>query len=317
MPQVARGDERLMVRLWQDPLHAIQSDWYQLIGSGNADETLSIPRELPETIRSRRHGRYALRLLAIMPDTPYAEDRENRRRQRNAIVSALTSGGFIPNDPDHIGYFVMPRLTIAAEDFAATCKDGGLRNRCVALVGFERYTGTGIRDWQTVEVLWLSGQDFGSLDDISALLVAMGHPPTSSAVLLGPHTSGALRAMADQVSSDPDGGDGLWGRLNEFPFDVAGVLGPEPARGTDSTAGRRLDGESDQSGERGMRPTVDAGAIAEQRRRLRIVSSWATVPLDLLLGEPGYSIDERYSVSGSWRENPRKGVQVRRACADT
>ena len=24
-----------------------------------------------------------------------------------------------------------------------------------------------------------------------------------------------------------------------------------------------------------------------------------------------------YSVSGSWRENPRKGVQVRRACADT
>ena len=23
------------------------------------------------------------------------------------------------------------------------------------------------------------------------------------------------------------------------------------------------------------------------------------------------------SVSGSWRENPRKGVQVRRACADT
>ena len=27
--------------------------------------------------------------------------------------------------------------------------------------------------------------------------------------------------------------------------------------------------------------------------------------------------DRRSSVSGSWRENPRKGVQVRRACADT
>ena len=25
----------------------------------------------------------------------------------------------------------------------------------------------------------------------------------------------------------------------------------------------------------------------------------------------------RSSVSGSWRENPRKGMQVRRACADT
>ena len=37
----------------------------------------------------------------------------------------------------------------------------------------------------------------------------------------------------------------------------------------------------------------------------------------VFVGRPHAHEDLRSSVSGSWRENPRKGVQVRRACADT
>ena len=76
VPQVAQRNERLMARLWQDPLHAIQSDWYQLIDFVNEYERLPVAKELPETIHSRGHGVFTLRLLAIMPDTPYVEDRE-------------------------------------------------------------------------------------------------------------------------------------------------------------------------------------------------------------------------------------------------
>ena len=38
--------------------------------------------------------------------------------------------------------------------------------------------------------------------------------------------------------------------------------------------------------------------------------------VDRLLSNQGVNVWTS-SVSGSWRENPRKGVQVRRACADT
>ena len=37
----------------------------------------------------------------------------------------------------------------------------------------------------------------------------------------------------------------------------------------------------------------------------------------LLVGKSFLFEERESSVSGSWRENPRKGVQVRRACADT
>ena len=74
-----------MARLWQDPLYAIQRDWYQLIDFVNEYGRLPISKELPATITSRNPDPFSLRLLVIVPDTPYAEDRENRRRQRTAV----------------------------------------------------------------------------------------------------------------------------------------------------------------------------------------------------------------------------------------
>ena len=77
-------------------------------------------------------------------------------------------------------------------------------------------------------------------------------------------------------------------------------------------------------------PSVDPRSMSATGPRYR--SSWLTVFADgWSAGENGGSPagvargprfgaraeDARSSVSGSWRENPRKGVQVRRACADT
>lgn len=54
-----------------------------------------------------------LHVLAVMvPNGPYAEDKEWRLRTRYAVVAALTELGYTPEDPEHIDYV----------DFDRTCK---------------------------------------------------------------------------------------------------------------------------------------------------------------------------------------------------
>lgn len=54
-----------------------------------------------------------LHILAVMvPGGSYPEDRETRIRSRYAVISGLSSAGYIPNDPEHIGYI----------DFSTLCE---------------------------------------------------------------------------------------------------------------------------------------------------------------------------------------------------
>ena len=73
----------------------------------------------------------------------------------------------------------------------------------------------------------------------------------------------------------------------------------------------------------GRRPMADAPSAPERR-----VQMWRRGPesargrsvtrnLPATIGRGVFGEHPLSSVSGSWRENPRKGVQVRRACADT
>ena len=283
VPQTSQGDEGLMARLWQDPLYAIQTDWYQLIDFVNDYGRLPISRELPATISARSQEAFTLRLLAIMPDTPYAEDRENRRRQRTAVVSALTAQGFVPRDPEHIGYFVMPRLSTSP----ACAPPYSPLGRCVALVGFERYDGTRGQESHSIEVLWLSAQDFTRMDHFAALLAAMRYPHDAPAVLLGPYTSGALRALADP---DSTGGARSWNDLNTFPLSAAPIL-CGAARSASAASPDALCGNTEARNEERRPVAVTPETVEIQRHRLQLVSSWATAPLDLLFGRPDLRVD--------------------------
>ena len=294
--QAVFGDELVMARLWQDPLHAVQNHWFELIEYVEQRRTLPLSVELPRTIRMFPRELTDLRLLVTMPSTPYVEDRENRRRQRHAVVSALTAQGFEPEDPEHVGYFLMPRLAAASEDPTHPC-DGRYRSgRCVALVGFENYRNDASA---LVQVLWLSADDLADLDQIAALLAAVRHPIDRPAVLLGPFTSGALLDMTHALqpptttspAADPID---IANSLNQFPTNAATVLCPprapdfswfRPPPRPEDCGPRRL----------GTMPLVTepitSNAIIDQRQNLRILSAWATAPLHLLYDRDTYRID--------------------------
>ena len=282
-PQSASGEELVMARLWQDPLHAIQGHWHRIVDYVGEHRTLPLSMDYPPTVRAFPSQSANLRLLVLMPSSPYVEDRESRRRQRHAVVSALTAYGFQPDDPEHIGYLVMPNLA-APDD---TCETGNFPARCVALVGFERYErpspdtespGT------SVQVLWLSAQDFSRVDHAALLLAVLNHSDNATAVLLGPYTSGALKDMAQR--------DGNLGasvkRLNDFPANVRGVL---CAYGIDSSPPCEDDVESTRT------ELVEIEAVDRQRRDLDIVTAWATAPLNLLFQNENYVIDSAFGAA--------------------
>lgn len=296
VPQMPPGDELVMARLWQDPLHAVGLHWQDVLERGYEGGALAasmdaytrraVSRELPQTINGLgvRH-QPQLRLLVMMPSTPYVEDRESRRRQRHAVVTALTARGFIPASPEHLGYFVMPRPMPSHDDGATGCDAHHPVARCIALIGFERYKPRPGTPGKPVEVLWLNSQDFIDLDQVAVLLAALGHSHDNTAVLLGPYTSGALRAFVeDSWEVTPD----FLTRLNGFPADVRRILSSrrDSSRYTAPTAPSRAS-------------PVTRATVVDTRRRLHVLSPWATAPLHLLLRGDGVPAGK----TDSWLQN--------------
>ena len=122
------------------------------------------------------------------------------------------------------------------------------------------------------------------MDHFAALLAAIRHPNDPPAVLLGPHTSGALREMATRQDDARS-----WHELNDFPPSAATILcgGPQRqllTRPDHAAATLRLR-------RTGGTVAVSPEIVTAQRSKLRLVSSWATAPLDLLLGDPDLRVD--------------------------
>ncbi len=121
------GDQMVEARLWQDPFAAVQGHLRSTGGggggSGNAQKTagaaaaVTAPRrqamaDLAGQVKWRQDaGRGGVGLLGVMVEAaPYAEDAEARLRYRHAVLSALATQGFVPADPEHLGYLEMPWL---------------------------------------------------------------------------------------------------------------------------------------------------------------------------------------------------------------
>lgn len=252
MPEVPQHRQFPFARLWQDPLHAVYAHW------NAADRTRE---SIPFITNAAVCDRDALRLLVMMPGTPYSNDRETRRRQRHAVVTALTHKDFVPSDEMRLRYFRAPPF----QDFSATTATDPSNDP--TLVAYETYepavesepaVGSEQSRWASVVVFWLNAEDFLQypLHKVSALVAALdwrrcpdsGNPTT---VLLGPPSSGVLRAMLEEPEEAP-------AAVTDFLRKIA------------------RDGQQEQQVE------SLASSARDARGALRVFSSRATIPVERL-----------------------------------
>lgn len=216
-----------LARLWQDPLHVVYEHWNDADG---APEFIPFVTD-PAVGAAGSGGRDALRLLVMLPGTPYSDDREKRRRLRHAVVSALTSRRFVPRDETRLRYFRAPPFR------APGAAAGAGSSNDSTLVGYETYEPAVAADrgrWASIAVFWLNAEDFlrHPLRKVSALVAALDSAPPPDAgrtatwmqvsglpsaagpggspdagkattVLLGPSSSGLLKAMFEEPDDLP------------------------------------------------------------------------------------------------------------------
>lgn len=198
-----------LARLWQDPLHVVYEHWNNFDGARKLIPFITDPAVGGAGADRSSDGRRrrVLRLLVMLPGTPYSNDREVRRRQRHAVVSALTGGGFVPSDETRLRYFRAPAFRSASDAVAAGSSNDP------TLVGYETYEPAMKTDWgrwASVAVFWLNAEDFlrHPLHKVSALVAALdsGRVPDSgdaTTVLLGPPSSSLLKAMFEEPEETP------------------------------------------------------------------------------------------------------------------
>jgi len=119
LERTAIGDQVVPARLWQDPFEVTMA--YQATHREKIrDETKELERSQTNKVKVpfyslaelcqqiSRHsdsGRAPITILEVMiSGGSYAEDAEQRHRDRYAVLSALHVAGFLPWDSEHIGY---------------------------------------------------------------------------------------------------------------------------------------------------------------------------------------------------------------------
>ena len=293
--------EVVRARLWQDPLHAIETHWNGIESDEPGGAAVSLRRDSLTTIKDMsktlnseeelnpeeqlesgeeleskqlRNSPARLLLLVPMSSEPYAEDSENRRRQRHAVVSALTENDYVPRYAKRLGYFTAPCFDCDSSLGNGPQAANGTARKM--RIGFESYEaaleahGEGPQNshWQSIHVLWLNAQDFQTclLYRVSALAAYLDgpgpKPDRARTVLVGPTTSGALGRLRPAESEKKCVESvSKWWRAAE--------------RSTSAT-------KQDEQGEQDEKTLA---SIEKRRERLMILSPSATVPLELLFPE--------------------------------
>ena len=177
-------------RLWEDPLYAIRNQPKRIESRPSAIQPAETSNEACLRL---------LQLFVIMPSGVYAEDRENRRRQRHAVVSALTERDYVPTQAEQIRTFSVPKIL----------------DTPVAFEWYKPGLEVGDQDqqdqWTWILVAWLNSEDFdfGSLGTIPKLMAYLRkmpfcHNSEQVTVLLGPNSSGDIAQMQVQEPQNDD-----------------------------------------------------------------------------------------------------------------
>ena len=308
----SEAQEVVMARLWEDPLGAIQRHWAGILEHVNEKEGLPPATRLPHTISSgywtqdpernesrSSEGRKLLRLFVMVPGTPYSEHVERRRRQRHAVVMALTNAGYAPVHAEQIGYVVAPSFVLEAPHDTPVrgCRtlsdqlNPPVAANCAILIGRESFEKLDAKPKVEVEVVWLNAKDFSPypLHQVAALAavieskqLAEVHGKTNS-VLLGPMTSGELLGMKLKEKDER-----VWQmidvfreRVRTYPTTVRELLRPlTPGMGI-------LVLEQPSLGDDYRKRVKDAV------QGLKLISYMSTVPLDQLFEHEDWAEEVR------------------------
>lgn len=104
------GEQHVDARLWQDPFAAVAEALIKSpeLKPENCDRSYSGYKDIEMYCRPPSEAPGAapdLTLLVSVSGTPYSEDQEARRRKRYAVLAGLDAEGFVPEDPQHIGFY--------------------------------------------------------------------------------------------------------------------------------------------------------------------------------------------------------------------
>lgn len=188
--------ERVQSRLWQDPFEAVATHIQKEdAAKGDARPEHHASPGLVDGAEAAK-GQFHFRIFPVLVDgSPYAGGVESRLRDRYALVSALGAAGYLPESGEFIRYFEW--------------KPGGVPTIVPAewFVPGPRLSPSdqaGKYDAQPILVLWLKEQALGSkplhvLTNLVRDLKTEMHRTPSAYRLLGPRTSGSLRAMLEEL----------------------------------------------------------------------------------------------------------------------
>ena len=184
-------------RLWQDPLEAVkraEAESSKDAKSPPAKDAAEEDRHKPGsflTWMNKSRGKSRLVLPVMVFGGPYAEDAEQRRRTRYAVLSGLRESGFEPDNSRSIGYARLSERKV--------------------LVPFEKWTRIGVNRsaWEEVYVLWVNEESLGlkPLARLGGVLQDLVPPddPSIAVTVLGPASNRMALDLADQMAKQTAG----------------------------------------------------------------------------------------------------------------
>jgi hypothetical protein len=215
------GLQDVEARLWQDPLAAVVGHTRTADQERDASHTVAaFKRSLTETQPANPIKRSAARpmvLAVTIPGGGYAEDAEMRRRLRYAVVAALSTENYAPEDEKHIGYVDL-EIKKNREDVVHTVGDTDLIMRAVGRTAGEGYEGVPDLvpfEWfktsasPPIAMLWLNESALmASSHPLSALAwffceLDLGDLAERRLPIVGPISSTTLEHMISEAR-DPD-----------------------------------------------------------------------------------------------------------------
>lgn len=194
-------------RLWQDPLQAIGSA-YDRWRADDKRERTNHAVELRSSFAERLAQQDApwMAVIALVSGSNYSDSESNRQDNRVAVVAALGESGFIPEDREHLNFFVWhPTLARGRPDIG------------VPFEWFRRDSATTATEpYRNVLVLWLrsdaldSDKTLAGVDSLLDSLLAPGagdegrppRTPDPTVVLLTTSSNRLIDITCEMLADD-------------------------------------------------------------------------------------------------------------------
>jgi len=198
------GKQDIEARLWQDPFTAVARS----VGKPDPSKVEQPCDQKPDDSHCRsplaavdeETLKNTLVIGVTVSGAPYSENIEFRRRLRYAVLAGLDRAGFVPKDPQHIGYF-RPK------------QNDGLPLPIIVPFEWFQKPKTDLTQSLSILVSWVNEDalDDKPLEELSWLvsnLRKQGVPSSLNAAtanvamrILGPETSDMLLKMAEEVKT--------------------------------------------------------------------------------------------------------------------